>query len=117
MYRGVRRVAFVKLKDGTRLWYEEKGEGSPIVFVHGWLGSSWHFRNQMDYFSKAFRVFVLDHKGHGKSDRPEDAAYTISDFAKELDQALDQLIGNEKVVLAGQVRAGQVRIRRNHTYC
>ena len=103
-------MPYVKLKDGNRLWYEEKGKGMPIVFMHGWLGSSWHFSNQIDYFSKAYRVFVFDHKGHGKSDRPEDAAYTLPEFAEELNQALDKLIGDQKFVLAGHSMGGFISL-------
>lgn len=82
----------------------------PIVFLHGWLGSSWHFSNQIDYFSKAYRVFVFDHKGHGKSDRPEDAAYMLPEFAEELNQALDKLIGDEKFVLIGHSMGGFISL-------
>jgi len=103
-------VPYVKLKDGNRLWYEEKGKGMPIVFIHAWLGSSWHFTNQINYFSKAYRVFVFDHKGHGKSDRPEDAAYTLPEFAEELNQALDKLIGDQKFVLIGHSMGGFISL-------
>ena len=99
-------MPYVKLKDGNRLWYEEKGKGMPIVFIHGWLGSSWHFSNQIDYFSKTYRVFIFDHKGHGKSDKPKDAAYTLPEFAEELNQALDKLIGDQKIVLIGHSMGG-----------
>jgi len=106
----MRKVPYVKLKDGSRLWYEEKGKGMSIVFIHGWLGSSWHFSNQIDYFSKAYRVFVFDHKGHGKSDRPQDAAYTLPEFAEELNQAVDKLIGDEKFVLIGHSMGGFISL-------
>lgn len=102
----MKKVPYVKLKDGNRLWYEEKGKGTPIVFIHGWLGSSWHFSNQLDYFSKTYRVFIFDHKGHGKSDRPKDAEYTLPEFAEELNQALDKLIGDQKFVLIGHSMGG-----------
>ena len=103
-------VPYVGLKDGNRLWYEEKGEGMPIVFLHGWVGSSFCYSNQIDYFSRAYRVFVFDHKGHGKSDRPEDAAYTLPEFAEELNQALDKLIGEEKFVLIGHSMGGMISL-------
>ena len=99
-------MPYVELKDGNRLWYEEKGEGMPIVFLHGWMGSSWHFSNQIDFFSKSYRVLVFDHKGHGKSDRPDDATYTMPEFAEELNQALNKLIGEEKFVLIGHSMGG-----------
>jgi pimeloyl-ACP methyl ester carboxylesterase len=98
------------LKNGEKLWYEEKGRGMPIVFLHGWIGSSWDFSNQIDYFSKAYRVIAFDHKGHGKSDRPEDATYTLPEFAEELNQALDKLIGKEKFVLIGHSMGGFISL-------
>ena len=106
----MRKMPYVKLKDGNRLWYEEKGKGMPIVFIHGYGGSSWDFSNQIDYFSKAYRVFTFDHKGHGKSDRPEDASYTLPEFAEELNQALDKLIGDEKFVLIGHSMGGFISL-------
>jgi pimeloyl-ACP methyl ester carboxylesterase len=106
----VKRVPYVELKDGNRLWYEEKGKGMPVVFLHGWLGSSWHFSNQIECFSKSYRVLVFDHKGHGKSDRPEDSAYTMLEFAEELNQALDKIIGDKKFVLIGHSMGGFISL-------
>lgn len=103
-------MPYVKLKDDTKLWYEEKGKGTPIVFIHGWLGSSWHFTSQINYFSKNYRVFAFDHKGHGKSDRPENAKYTMPDFAEELNQALTKLIGDQKFVLIGHSMGGFISL-------
>lgn len=103
-------MPYVELKDGNRLWYEEEGSGMPIVFLHGWMGSSFCFSNQIDYFSKAYRVFVLEHKGHGKSDRPQDASYTLPEFAEELNQAVDQLIGDQKFVLIGHSMGGMISL-------
>ena len=103
-------MPYVKLKDDNRLWYEEKGRGMPIVFLHGWLGSSFCFSNQIDYFSKNHRVFVFEHKGHGKSDRPKDASYTLPEYAEELNQALDKLIGSEKFVLIGHSMGGMISL-------
>ena len=99
-------MPYVKLNDGNKIWYEEKGKGTPIIFIHGWLGSSWHFTNQINHFSKTHRVFTFDHKGHGKSDRPENAKYTIPEFAEELNQALTKIIGNQKFILAGHSMGG-----------
>jgi pimeloyl-ACP methyl ester carboxylesterase len=103
-------MPYVELKDGSRLWYEEKGRGMPIVFVHGWTGSSWHFSNQIDYFSENYHVFAFDLKGHGKSDRPKSELYTLVEFAEELNQAFDKLIGDEKFVLIGHSMGGFISL-------
>jgi hypothetical protein len=64
---GSEKMPYVGLKSGEKLWYEEKGRGMPIVLLHGWLGSSWDFSNQIDYFSKAYRVLHLITKVTGKA--------------------------------------------------
>lgn len=80
----------------------------PIVFLHGWMRSSFCYSNQIDCFSKAYRVFVFEHKGHGKSVRPEDALYMLPEFAEELNQILNKLIGDEKFVLIGHSMGSMV---------
>lgn len=45
-----------------------QGEGSPLVFLHGALGTGVaHFRDQIDYFSNTYKVFLPDFLGHGQS--------------------------------------------------
>lgn len=49
-----------------------KGNGRPLVFVHGALGTGLaHFRDQIEYFSTTYRVFLPDLLGHGQSERPK----------------------------------------------
>jgi pimeloyl-ACP methyl ester carboxylesterase len=65
-------VPFAKLKNGYKVYYIEKGKGLNLVFINGFLGSSWLFETQVDYFStKGFRAIAVDHFGHGQSEKPE----------------------------------------------
>lgn len=52
---------------GNRLWYEERGAGTPIVFIHGWCMSSAVWRLQLEGLPDSFRVIVIDLPGHGNS--------------------------------------------------
>jgi pimeloyl-ACP methyl ester carboxylesterase len=52
-------MPYVELKDGNKMWYIEKGKGMPIAFVHGFLGSSWLFENQVDYFGKWYHAMAF----------------------------------------------------------
>lgn len=71
-------------RDGVILAYEEAGSGaSPILFVHGFGGNHTHFAPQFDYFRRKHRVVAVDRRGHGQSDKPEQA-YTIAGFADDL---------------------------------
>jgi 3-oxoadipate enol-lactonase len=68
--------------NGTEIYHEEAGEGTPLLFVHG-LGSSaqdWEF--QAAEFSKDYRVITLDLRGHGRSGKPP-GPYTMEMFARD----------------------------------
>lgn len=49
-----------------QLYYEEKGEGEPLILLHGNGEDGTYFKNQIEYFSKSYRVIVVDTRGHGK---------------------------------------------------
>lgn len=52
-------------------YYEEQGEGTPILFLHGNTASSNMFHNITELFTKNHKVILLDFLGHGRSDRLE----------------------------------------------
>jgi 3-oxoadipate enol-lactonase len=58
--------------NGLDLFYEQHGEGDPMLLVHGFGGtgqSDW--RRQVPVFSQSLRVIVPDVRGHGRTDHPE----------------------------------------------
>ena len=84
--------------DGVRLQYEVHGpeRGAPLVVVHGfasdyrlnWVGTRW----QEALTTAGFRVFGVDCRGHGNSDKPHDpAAYAIGIMARDVTRLLDHL--------------------------
>ncbi|MBE5969392.1 MAG: alpha/beta hydrolase [Lachnospiraceae bacterium] len=64
-------------------YYIEKGEGFPLILLHGNSGNMSCFKAQIKEFSKDFHVYALDTRGHGKSKRGE-APFTIKQFADDL---------------------------------
>jgi pimeloyl-ACP methyl ester carboxylesterase len=56
--------------NGTRLWYEERGEGTPVVFLHAGLMDSRQWDRQLDVFGSRFRAIAYDARGYGRSDAP-----------------------------------------------
>ncbi|MFX1563591.1 MAG: alpha/beta fold hydrolase [Promethearchaeota archaeon] len=104
-------MPYVKLQDDTRMYYIEKGEGPVIVFQHGFLGSNWLFEQQVEYFgNRGYHAIAFDLKGHGQSDKPEDTSYLLPEFAQEIDYALNQIIGDEKIVLLGHSMGGMIAL-------
>lgn len=73
-----------------KLNYIEKGEGIPLVLLHGNGENSEYFSEQINYFSPYFRVIAVDTRGHGKSPRGT-KSFTIEQFADDLKDFLDEM--------------------------
>ncbi|HUY01412.1 MAG TPA: alpha/beta hydrolase, partial [Candidatus Deferrimicrobium sp.] len=99
-------MPYVQVK-GIKLFYEDFGEGTPILFVHGWTSSSWIWFNQVEYFKKNYRVVTLDLKGHGNSEKPK-AEYLMTEFAAELDEFASKILQEEKFILVGLSMGGMI---------
>ncbi len=65
--------------NGQKISYKTKGEGQPIVFLHGWGQNKESFDKSYDKFSQNFNVWALDLPGFGASGEPKDS-YTIYDY-------------------------------------
>ncbi len=53
---------------GYRMFYEEFGEGEPLVFLHGFTLDRRSWYAQAEFFKTHYRVILVDAMGHGKSD-------------------------------------------------
>jgi pimeloyl-ACP methyl ester carboxylesterase len=79
------RFADAQLKTGVRLRYAEQGDpaGHPIIMIHGYTDSSFSFSRILPSLSSKYRVYALDMRGHGGSDRPA-SGYKLTDFAADV---------------------------------
>ena len=69
---------------GSRMHYVEKGEGDPILFLHGQPTSSYLWRNIMPHVEQQGRVIAVDNIGFGKSDQP-DLDYIFDDHYRHIE--------------------------------
>ncbi len=76
--------------NGIRLYYEEKGDGPPIIFIHGLGDSGDGWRFQTEAFSKSFRTIVLDQRGHRRSE-DGDTTITLDHLREDIITLLDYL--------------------------
>lgn len=76
--------------NGIKLCYEVKGEGEPVLLIHGFSDRKEHWRGQFDYLSEYFKVIRIDNRGAGKSDRPN-MKYTMDLFVEDISALLDNL--------------------------
>jgi pimeloyl-ACP methyl ester carboxylesterase len=73
----------ITTRDGVRLYYEEAGSGSAVVFVHEYAGDYRSWEAQMRYFSRAHRCVSYSQRGYPPSEVPEQAARYGQDIARD----------------------------------
>ena len=56
--------------DGVKLYYEETGRGTPIVFVHEFSGDLRSWEPQMRYFGRRYRCVAFNARGYPPSEVP-----------------------------------------------
>lgn len=71
------------------LYSVEKGAGEPLILLHGNGEDGSYFAQQIECFSRGFRVFAVDTRGHGRSPRGS-APFTIRQFAEDLRGFMDE---------------------------
>lgn len=91
-----------------QLHYEERGEGTPMILLHGNGEDHTYFRRQIDYFSGKYKVVAVDTRGHGKSPRGT-APFTLKQFAEDLKCFLDDH-GWKRVILLGFSDGGNIAL-------
>ena len=63
----------------VKLFYEEQGEGPPLLLIHGFGASTYTWRKIAPDLSRNHRVIAVDMKGFGQSDKPFDESYSVFD--------------------------------------
>jgi non-heme chloroperoxidase len=82
----------ITTNDGTDIYYNDWGQGQPIVFSHGWPLSADAFEDQMFFLAQnGFRCIAHDRRGHGRSGQPwvgndmDHYADDLAELVKKLD--------------------------------
>jgi len=78
---------------GVRIRYLEQGSGEPVVLVHGFGNTAeiWSANRIVQDLSRNYRVISFDLRGHGKSDKPHDAARYGREMGLDVVRLLDHL--------------------------
>ena len=66
------KTGFVHIDEDTKLYYEELGEGEPLIFIHGHSFSHLEWEPQFFEFAKTHKVIRYDCRGYGYSSEPEE---------------------------------------------
>ncbi len=67
--------------NNINLYVEIKGEGKPLILLHGFGMSSYSFRHLIKPLSEKYKVYNFDLKGFGDSPKPDDDRYSAYDQA------------------------------------
>jgi pimeloyl-ACP methyl ester carboxylesterase len=85
--------------NGVKIWYAVFGQGKPVILLHGGLGNSDYWGNQVPELAKEYQVIVMDSRGHGRSTRDQEP-YGYDLMASDVVGLLDYL-KIDKVALVG----------------
>ena len=93
-------MAQVTTDDGVKLYYEETGSGTPVVFVHEFAGDIRSYEPQVRYFSRRYRCIVFNARGFPPSDVPDNfESYSQERARDDIRCVLDGLnIGQAHIV-------------------
>lgn len=93
---------------GVEIYYEEHGSGSAVLLIHGFLESTWMWKDIVPELAKRHKVIAIDLPGHGKS---ESIGYVHT--MEEMAEACHTLMKNlriRKVSLVGHSMGGYVAL-------
>ena len=85
-------MPFATTKDNVRLYFEETGSGTPMLFAHEFSGDNRSWEPQMRYFARSHRCIAYAARGYKPSDVPQDPkAYSYEIWISDALAVLDHL--------------------------
>ena len=96
--------------DGIKINYEIKGEGAPVLLLHGWGANITLFDGLMNLISKKYKAVALDMPGFGLSDEPKEP-WCVDDYVDFVLKFIDFLDLGSELLLFGHSFGGRVIIK------
>ena len=99
-------MPYARTDDGVKLYYEETGSGTPVIFVHEFAGDHRSWEPQMRHFGQRYRGITYNARGYPPSDVPEKPeSYSQNRAADDIAAVLDHL-GIDKAHVVGLSMGG-----------
>jgi pimeloyl-ACP methyl ester carboxylesterase len=103
-------------RNGVKIHYEVHGSGPTLLLSHGYSSTSRMWDGQVAAFKDRYQIVVWDMRGHGDSDYPADQslyseAQTVGDM-----QALLDVVGAGKAIVAGLSLGGYMSLAFNASH-
>jgi pimeloyl-ACP methyl ester carboxylesterase len=96
---------------GAKLYFEECGEGYPIIFIHEFASDMRGWESQIRHFSRAYRCISYNARGYPPSDVPEDASLYRWQFAVDDIAAVMRDLKIERAHLVGLSMGGYAALQ------
>lgn len=83
-------MPYLAMRDETKIYYEDCGQGETILFSHGLNSSHFKIKNFIDEFKGEFRCVYYDQRGHGASDR-SNVHMNIKNLGQDMNELIEYL--------------------------
>ncbi|MGJ9457461.1 2-succinyl-6-hydroxy-2,4-cyclohexadiene-1-carboxylate synthase [Oceanobacillus sp. CF4.6] len=100
-------------KENATYWYEEQGEGFPVVMLHGFTGSSATWQSFINAYGTGYRIITIDLPGHGKTRTP--LLQSMEECCRDL-HSLFQMLQLEAFHLVGYSMGGRTALSYSLLY-
>ena len=94
-------MPYARAPDGLKLYYEQCGVGTPVVFVHEYAGDYRSWEPQVRYLSRQYRCISFSARGYPPSDVPLEGARYSQDMARDDVKAVMDHLGIERAHIVG----------------
>jgi pimeloyl-ACP methyl ester carboxylesterase len=102
--------------DNIKLYYEEVGRGTPIVFVHEFAGDLRSYEMQMRYFGQRYRCIAFNARGYPPSDVPASSDSYSQERARDDIRAVLDGLKIDKAHIVGLSMGGFAALHFGFTY-
>jgi pimeloyl-ACP methyl ester carboxylesterase len=109
-------MAHITADDGVRLYLEETGSGTPVVFVHEYAGDHRSWEPQVRHFARRYRCIAYNARGYPPSDVPEDGAKYSQDRARDDIRAVLDGLQIDKAHIVGLSMGGFATLHFGFAY-
>ena len=101
-------MPYLEIKDGTELYFNDWGTGTPVVLIHGWPLSSAMWEHQaMFLVNNGYRVIAYDRRGFGKSSQPY-TGHNYDRLADDLAELMTALEVHNAALVGFSMGGGEV---------
>lgn len=101
-------MPFVRVKDGTEIFYKDQGQGQPVLFSHGWplCADAWDapMKFMVDH---GFRVVAHDRRSHGRSTQTA-TGNDMDTYADDLAAVIDALDLKDIILVGHSTGGGEI---------